>query len=54
MRAAAAAAKEMGERALGFHSMLRNAKSGNGDVQGFVEAMQLRAAYAEILAVAGT
>lgn len=54
MRAAADSAKEMGERHWDFFSVLRNAKTGSGDVQGFVEAMQLRAAYAEILAVAGT
>ncbi len=53
LQAAASAAKEMGERHWDFFSCLRRAKTGNGDVGGLVEAMTLRAAYAEILEKAG-
>jgi hypothetical protein len=50
---AAAAAKIMGERHWNMWSVLRRAKTGNGGVVGILEAMQLRAAYADVLAAAG-
>jgi len=53
MRNAASAAKAMGERHWDMWSVLRRAKTGNGGVVGILEAMQLRSAYAEILAAAG-
>jgi hypothetical protein len=53
MQAAAADAKERGERHWDKHSTLRKAKSGNGDAQGIIEAMALRASYAQVLAVCG-
>lgn len=43
----------MGERHWDLWSVLRRAKTGNGDVVGILEAMQLRAAYVDILAAAG-
>jgi len=52
-QSAARAAKDMGERHWDIWSVLRRAKTGNGDVVGILEAMQLRAAYADILAAAG-
>jgi hypothetical protein len=53
LQAAASAAQEMGERHWDFFSCLRKAKTGNGDVSGLLEAMQLRSAYSEILEAAG-
>lgn len=53
MKSAASDAKEMGERQWDIWSVLRRAKTGNGDVVGIVQAMQLRAAYADVLAAAG-
>lgn len=53
MQASAATAKEMGERHWDKHSILRKAKSGNGGAQGIIEAMALRASYAQVLEVCG-
>lgn len=52
-QSAARVATEMGSRHWDLWSVLRCAKTGNGDVVSILEAMQLRAAYADILAAAG-
>lgn len=52
MKNAASTAKEMAERHFDLWSILRRAKTGNG-VTGLLEATQLRAAYAQILAASG-
>jgi hypothetical protein len=53
MQATAGDAKERGERHWDKHSILRKAKSGNGGAQGILEAMALRASYAQVLEVCG-